>query len=173
MRGSRTESDTPRILACAVCESCTIQTCIALTMTAADMVAWLEMLALDGDVADAEPKALRLQPLHAPTRLVHDGRQRRLRLPKTWAWVDQIAAPSPGSPRSHHRTDSIRPHHPKTPGVPQPGSVSRPTLTSHPDQRLDPDPPARNAALKPCRERGRLASTRIHRCHNGFHGEHR
>ena len=35
------------------------QTWLLLTMIPADLVAWLKMLALDGDLAKAEPKALR------------------------------------------------------------------------------------------------------------------
>ncbi len=68
------------------------QTWLTLTMIAADLVAWLKMLALDGDLAKAEPKALRYRLLHVPARLVHGARRRRLRLPKTWPWVDQIVA---------------------------------------------------------------------------------
>ena len=61
-------------------------------MIAADLVAWLKMLALDGDLAKAEPKALRYRLLHVPARLVHGGRRRRLRLPKTWPWVEHLVA---------------------------------------------------------------------------------
>ncbi len=68
------------------------QTWLALTMIAADLVAWLKMLTLDGDLATAEPKALRYRLLHVPARLVHGARRRRLRLPKTWPWVKQIVA---------------------------------------------------------------------------------
>ena len=68
------------------------QTWLTLTMIAADLVAWLKMLALDGDLAKAEPKALRYKLLHVPARLVHGARQRRLRLPKTWPWVEQLVA---------------------------------------------------------------------------------
>ena len=68
------------------------QTWLALTMIAADLVAWLKMLALDGDLAKAEPKALRYRLLHVPARLVHGARRRRLRLPKTWPWVEHLVA---------------------------------------------------------------------------------
>ncbi len=66
------------------------QTWLALTMIAADLVAWLKLLALDGDLAKAEPKALRYRLLHVPARLVHGARRRRLRIPETWPWVDDI-----------------------------------------------------------------------------------
>ncbi|SKF61671.1 putative transposase [Mycobacteroides abscessus subsp. abscessus] len=61
------------------------QTWLTLTMIAADLVAWLKMLVLDGDLAKAETKALRYRLLHVPSRLVHGARRRRLRLPKSLA----------------------------------------------------------------------------------------
>ncbi len=71
---------------------------------AADLIAWLRLLALTGDLAKAEPKALRYKMLHVPARLTHGGRRRRLRLPKTWPWATAIltafervaAIPAPG-----------------------------------------------------------------------------
>lgn len=71
---------------------------------AADLVAWLRLLALTGDLAKAEPKALRYKVLHVPARLTHGGRRRRLRLPASWPWAtailaafDRVAAiPAPG-----------------------------------------------------------------------------
>ena len=66
---------------------------LALSMIAADLRAWLKLLALKGSVlANAEPKALRYRMLHVPARLTHGARKRRLRLPKTWPWVDDIVA---------------------------------------------------------------------------------
>ena len=57
---------------------------------AADLTAWLRLLALDGDLAAAEPKALGFRMLHVPARLVRSSRRRRLRLPGRWPWADQI-----------------------------------------------------------------------------------
>jgi hypothetical protein len=57
---------------------------------AADLIAWLRLLALTGDLAKAEPKALRYRVLHVPARLTHGARKRRLRLPATWPWVTAI-----------------------------------------------------------------------------------
>jgi hypothetical protein len=68
------------------------QTWLMLTQIAADLVAWLRLLALDGELAKAEPKALRYRLLHVPARLVHGARKRRLRIPATWPWVDDIVA---------------------------------------------------------------------------------
>ena len=62
-------------------------------MIAADLVAWLRLLALkDGVLAKAEPKALRYRMLHVPARLIHGARRRRLRIPKSWPWVADIVA---------------------------------------------------------------------------------
>ena len=46
-------------------------------MTGQILLAWLKLLALDGDLAKAEPKTLRYRVLHAAARLVRGGRQRR------------------------------------------------------------------------------------------------
>ncbi len=62
------------------------------TAIAADLIAWLRLLALTGDLAKAEPKALRYRLLHVPARLTHAARRRRLRLPATWPWAAQIVA---------------------------------------------------------------------------------
>jgi hypothetical protein len=79
-----------------------------LTAIAADLIAWLRLLALTGDtggaLAKAEPKTLRYRLLHVPARLTHGGRRRRLRIPESWPWAKAIvnafakiaAIPSPG-----------------------------------------------------------------------------
>lgn len=59
---------------------------------AADLIAWLRLLALTGPLATAEPKALRYRLFHVPARLVRTGRRRHLRIPTTWPWADQLAA---------------------------------------------------------------------------------
>jgi hypothetical protein len=62
------------------------------TAIAADLVAWLRLLALTGQLATAEPKALRYRLLHVPARLTHSARRRHLRIPPSWPWVDEIVA---------------------------------------------------------------------------------
>jgi hypothetical protein len=62
------------------------------TAIAADLVAWLRPLALTGQLATAEPKALRYRLLHVPARLTHSARRRHLRIPPSWPWVDEIVA---------------------------------------------------------------------------------
>lgn len=61
-------------------------------MIAADLTAWLRLLALAGPLALAEPKALRYRLLHVPARLTRSGRRRRLRIPRTWPWATELAA---------------------------------------------------------------------------------
>jgi len=46
---------------------------------AADLVAWLRLLALTGNLAKAEPKALRYRLLRTPARLTRSARKRHLR----------------------------------------------------------------------------------------------
>jgi Transposase DDE domain group 1 len=59
---------------------------------AADLICWLQIHALDGDLALAEPKRLRYRILHTCARLTRGQRRRRLRIPATWPWADQITA---------------------------------------------------------------------------------
>ena len=65
--------------------------CIAVAI-AVDLLAWLQLLALTGDLAKAEPKTLRYRVLHTAARLIHGQRRRRLRIPDTWPWAAQITA---------------------------------------------------------------------------------
>jgi Transposase DDE domain group 1 len=52
---------------------------------AVDLLAWLQLLALDGDLARAEPETAALpHSAHRCPRLVHGQRRRRLRIPSTW-----------------------------------------------------------------------------------------
>ena len=62
------------------------------TSIAADLIAWLRLLALPTALKACEPKALRYRFLHVPARLTHRARRRHLRFPTTWPWVDQIVA---------------------------------------------------------------------------------
>jgi hypothetical protein len=64
--------------------------CTAVSI-AADLIAWLRLLALDGALAAAEPKALRYRLLHVPARLTTSGRRRHLRIPSTWPWANALA----------------------------------------------------------------------------------
>jgi len=44
---------------------------VQIAAVAADLIAWLQLLTLDGDLAQAEPKLLRFRMLHVPARLTH------------------------------------------------------------------------------------------------------
>ena len=63
---------------------------LAAALIAAALLSWLRPIALDGDLAKAEPKTLR-RVLHAAGKLVRGGRRRRLKIPATWPWADAIA----------------------------------------------------------------------------------
>ncbi|MEN3616205.1 IS1380 family transposase [Plantactinospora sp. ZYX-F-223] len=77
--------------------------CVAAAI-AVDLIAWLQLIGCDGDLAKAEPKRLRYRILHTAARLVHGQRRRWLRIPSRWPWTQQIttafhriaAIPAPG-----------------------------------------------------------------------------
>jgi hypothetical protein len=60
------------------------------SMIACILLAWLKLLALDGDLSRAEPKTLRYRILHAGARLVRGGRRRTLKMAATWPWAQEI-----------------------------------------------------------------------------------
>jgi Transposase DDE domain group 1 len=58
---------------------------------AAELTAWMQMLALHGHTARRwEPKRLRLRLLSTAARLAHHARQTRLRFSAHWPWTDLI-----------------------------------------------------------------------------------
>ena len=63
---------------------------VQVAAVAADLIAWLQLLAVDGDLAQAEPKLLRFRMLHVPARLTRSSRRRRLRIPVGWPWAAEI-----------------------------------------------------------------------------------
>jgi hypothetical protein len=65
---------------------------LAVTAIAADLIAWLRLLALPDQLAAAEPTALRYRLLHVPARLTRSARRRRLRIPTSWPWAQDIVA---------------------------------------------------------------------------------
>jgi hypothetical protein len=66
------------------------QAWLTAAMTAQTLLAWLKLLALDGDLARAEPKTLRYRILHAAARLIRGGRRRRWKIPANWPWAEAI-----------------------------------------------------------------------------------
>ena len=67
------------------------QAWLTAAMIAQILLAWLKLLALDGDLAKAEPKTLRYRVLHAAARLVRGGRRRRWKIAANWPWAEAIA----------------------------------------------------------------------------------
>jgi hypothetical protein len=59
---------------------------------ACDLLAWLRLLCLSGDLAAAEPKTLRYRILHTAARLVRGQRRRTIRIPETWPWANELHA---------------------------------------------------------------------------------
>jgi hypothetical protein len=70
------------------------------SMTAMTLLAWLKLLALDGELARAEPKKLRYRVLHAAARLTRGGRRRYLKIQATWPWAAAITT-------AWHRIDTL------------------------------------------------------------------
>ena len=65
---------------------------LELVLAGADLLAWLRLTCLDGELARAEPKTLRYRLLHVGARLVHRARRVVLRLPKHWPWAEELAS---------------------------------------------------------------------------------
>ena len=63
---------------------------LAAALTAATLLAWLRLLALDGRLASAQPKTLRYCILHAAARLARGGRRCRLKIDSSWPWAADI-----------------------------------------------------------------------------------
>jgi hypothetical protein len=63
---------------------------LQLALTACDLLAWTQLLLLDGDHATAEPKRLRYRLLHIPARITHGGRRRHLHLAASWPWATDL-----------------------------------------------------------------------------------
>ena len=58
---------------------------------AVTVLTWLRLLALEDDLALAEPKTLRFRLLSAPARYVRHARTRVLKIPTGWAWASDLA----------------------------------------------------------------------------------
>jgi hypothetical protein len=63
---------------------------LQLVTLAVSLLAWLRLIALDGELARAEPKMLRFRIFSAPARLVHHARHRVLKIPPGWAWAEHL-----------------------------------------------------------------------------------
>ena len=68
------------------------QAWLTVVAIAADLLAWLRLIALPPALKDCEPKALRYRFLHVPARLTNGARRRHLRLPQSWPWTHDAVA---------------------------------------------------------------------------------
>ncbi|WP_426502814.1 IS1380 family transposase [Dactylosporangium sp. McL0621] len=66
------------------------QAWLQLALTGIDLLAWTQMLLLNGALATAEPKNLRYRLLHVAARITHTARQTRLRIAETWPWATDL-----------------------------------------------------------------------------------
>jgi hypothetical protein len=73
---------------------------LAAASTAAMLLAWLAHLALDGDLAKAEPKTIRHRLLHLAARLTHGARRTYLKIDETWPWVNALVT-------AYHRIQTL------------------------------------------------------------------
>ena len=65
---------------------------VEISLIAQDLIAWTQQLALTGELAICEPKALRYRLLHTAARLAFHARRATLRLHRTWPWANTLAA---------------------------------------------------------------------------------
>jgi len=65
---------------------------LTLVGIAQDLLAWIKLLCLDGELARAEPKRVRYALLHTTGVITRGGRRTRLRLAQGWPWSDELAA---------------------------------------------------------------------------------
>jgi Transposase DDE domain group 1 len=68
------------------------QAWFALALLAHDLLAWLRLLALDGELALAKPKRLRGRLLHVAGRITRSGRRSTLHLPRASPWATELLA---------------------------------------------------------------------------------
>ena len=68
------------------------QTWLEISLIAQDLLAWMKLICLDGELAKAEPKRLRQRLLHLAAKLVRHGRRTQLKLDRHWPWSDALAA---------------------------------------------------------------------------------
>ena len=121
-------------------------------IAATTLLAWPRLLALDGDLARAEPKGLRYRVLHTAGKLVHGDRRRPLKIPATWPWTERhrcrldpdhhpaAGPPDQHAPSSNHGKSATR--DPWNPGHParQPGQRHARTIKSRSTKWLSHHP---------------------------------
>jgi hypothetical protein len=63
---------------------------VEIVMLAHDLIVWTQALALDGELATAQPKRLRYRLLHLAGRLAFSARRCKLHLPTAWPWATAL-----------------------------------------------------------------------------------
>ncbi len=63
---------------------------LELSLIAQELLAWLRLLCLEGELALAEPKRLRQRLLHVAGKVVRSARRTTLRLPRSWPWAQAL-----------------------------------------------------------------------------------
>lgn len=63
---------------------------LQLVLCAHDLLAWTRLLALDGELATAEPKRLRYCLFHTAARIARTGRRTTCRLAANWPWTPHL-----------------------------------------------------------------------------------
>jgi hypothetical protein len=67
-------------------------TWLEISLIAQELLCWMSLICLDGELQTAEPKRLRHRLLHIAGRLVRSGRRMRLRLQADWPWTQALLA---------------------------------------------------------------------------------
>jgi Transposase DDE domain group 1 len=68
------------------------QTWLELSLIAQDLLTWMNLTCLAGELQNAEPKRLRHWLLHTAGRVVRHGRRTHLKLDRDWPWSTTLAA---------------------------------------------------------------------------------
>jgi hypothetical protein len=71
---------------------CHNQTWLEVSLIAQELLCWMRLLCLHGQLALAEPKRLRHRLLHVAGRIARSGRRTRLRLQSDWPWTPALLA---------------------------------------------------------------------------------
>ena len=68
------------------------QTWLEVSLIAQDLLTWMKLTCLDGELQQAEPKRLRHRLLHTAGRIVRHGRRTQLKLQADWPWAHALVA---------------------------------------------------------------------------------
>jgi hypothetical protein len=71
---------------------CANQAWVAVSLVAASLLAWSQMMCFSGVLQKAEPKTIRYRILHVAAVLVHRQRDLVLRLDETWPWASELSS---------------------------------------------------------------------------------